>query len=737
MMSGNRVVLKFEGGRKPPTERKARMQEEKRILEHINKAGLSIEARDIKPLRDGYVVLVPTPEHAAKLHHERCLTQLTKVGLAPRRKPADNAVRTLVIFPHSSVFDVDPEELRISINNDHPTAHIESIWTNAEQRLLKIQFASPAEAEAVKAKGFRAGLIHIHPDDIQIQEHYDIPECTHCYDIDAHETRHCPNRAVPYCSTCAETGHRFDVCPNRERVGCLNCRYARRDPWLGHVTRAGACPIRREVKARYRSRARAAEALKTAPLEDRIGHAVHSAMASYDHARAPHRHASSSTHRSFSAQRRGKSRSTSRQPAALPPSTIAQQPQPSHATDRAFPPLPVLDTEAARAVSAFALMPPPQPQRPLKKKGKRKKATSSSNSSSQHGSQGTPQGQVGQGLAPEAPLPTPRNPLPSSPMEESQTLVEGTGHSDPVPPTSLPPKPMPTTVPEPLHNPPNPPKVEDKEATLLLGVYLAHCHNIQAPNSFNSYLHEYMATNKLPSIVIPPVIWNSSLILNSLGKHIKVPATIAATLSHAPFSPVQTPTKVVVEADLHPAPPSAQQQSHSTTIIPSGPAVADEESSEAGATHEGAADVMEVVDQAQKRARSESPKTESEDQPLRGELASPQKKRRAVNAAQASSPSPSLSSHDPKPLDTDNDILPAPIIDHPSTPSSSIPPVIDITSQGEPPSNFASHDSPSDSSPPPLLLDLSSPQKPSPTPLSISDSLPTVPSPKRPPVPPP
>ena len=196
---------------------------------------------------------------------------------------------------------------------------------------------------------------------------------------------------------------------------------------MWHSSRAGACPIRREVKARYRDEKRKADRLKEAPLEDRVvdavGRSVHSAMASFDHAPAP-RYASASSHRSTSAHSRKKSRSNSRHKRPLQPSPM-QQEHPSHdpspQANPSNPPNPASGVVPG-PTNPSALMPPPKTSRaPKKKKGKAKSKADRPASDSE----GTDQGQPGpaQGASSQDPSTLSAKEYPSLPQKKQQSMT--------------------------------------------------------------------------------------------------------------------------------------------------------------------------------------------------------------------------------------------------------------------------------------------------------------------------
>ena len=685
-MEGNRVLLKYLGGRKPPTDRTASRQEERKVLDSIGRTGQGILLRKIHPLRDGWVVIVATNDDVTKLHGDRARNELLKLSLEPRRGPAENAKRTLVVFPHDSVFDLSNEALQTAIQRDHPRVRITEVWKNAARNTIKIQCQSPSDAQTLQSSGFSLGQFHCTPHDIQFQEFYNFLECTRCYDIDDHETRNCPHEGQ-FCSTCADSGHRHDGCPQPQRLGCLNCRHSMGDRvWEGHTARSGACPLRRAVKARYRSRQREQAEREAAPIEDRVVRVISDYLGPNAPNLPPHRHNSSSQHRSnSSAMRRNFSRSSSRGGRQKPPSRSRPTNPPSQLSQPSIdqghdailmpPPRPPAAVNVTGNVrkQPSDLMPPPKPQRSPRSAAKKVQDPLSVRPKVPPGAQASGNGPPN--IPPNAPPPLSSNrQFPSLP---------GQGAVHKTHPTQAPqaPPPAPKANPQRPRASPTPLQDRDGQTTCYIGVLLAHCSNIQAPNTFNDFLNSYLANNSLPRQNLPDVSWNSSLILSKLG----IPSNlglssathVATTLVPPTSNPGPIPLVVGAAPQASPAPCPKPPQPTTTT---SRPTVTEDSSSGAPqASAPAEPEVMGMEAEASsmnKRALSESPTevnvTTGPSTPARKRVKSRKSKKPAQSSPSLAPPSSCTRS----PAGTDAGNPPGPPLTHDTV---LIPPTDDTT----------------------------------------------------------
>lgn len=197
---------------------------------------------------DSFVVVCADELNVDMLISPKTTTALDKKGFQIAIPPQLKAKKTIILKSLDKRINKETEEdLKTDIENKNTWAKVEEVvkFRNIPY-MLKIRFTDIKMAKKAQEQGLKISFFSISPHQIEEEEFIPITPCYICYKY-THTVKDCPEkeRNVKYCSECAQNGHTFRECTNRDNPKCLNCSG-------NHRTLAAACPIRKDLVKKHK-----------------------------------------------------------------------------------------------------------------------------------------------------------------------------------------------------------------------------------------------------------------------------------------------------------------------------------------------------------------------------------------------------------------------------------------------------------------------------------------------------
>ena len=196
---------------------------------------ISLESRD-------FLTICHSDMDADRMFTDECLLALDAIGCVPVMPPILKTKRSVIVRRLDPlIYDNTPPDIINGLLQRNEWLKVEDVHKFPNSKTMKLICKTQDAVRRCMLDGIRLFNLYVSPEDMQVEDYYEIMVCYRFFALNDHPTGGCPKgRDYVVCSSCSQVGHNFKDCPETGPKHCMNCGGA-------HSAVAYSCPHRRSI----------------------------------------------------------------------------------------------------------------------------------------------------------------------------------------------------------------------------------------------------------------------------------------------------------------------------------------------------------------------------------------------------------------------------------------------------------------------------------------------------------